>query len=99
MHLPFHKKSGMPVLRTDPTMTVAGYHSPESSVGSQSWSRDMSHGEAPLQVGSEAIVCEARGKVKGVCLTYLLVEIRSREQGFRKNNVRFGRCACSCFGC
>ena len=59
----------LPVLRTDPTMTAAGYHSPESSVGSQSWSRDMSHGEAPLQVGSEAIVCEARGKVKGVCLT------------------------------
>lgn len=24
----------------------------------------MSHGEAPLQVGSEAIVCGARGKVK-----------------------------------
>ena len=79
MHLPFHKKSGMPVLRTDPTMTAAGYHSPESSVGSQSWSRDMSHGEAPLQVGSEAIVCEARGKVNGVCLTYPFVEIRSRE--------------------
>ena len=52
----------------------------------------MSHGEAPLQVGSEAIVCGARGKVKGVCLTYPLVEIRSREQGFHKNNVRFGRC-------
>ena len=59
----------LPVLRTDPTMTAAGYHSPESSVGSQSWSRDISHGEAPLQVGSVAIVCEARGKVKGVCLT------------------------------
>ena len=29
----------------------------------------MSHGEAPLQVGSVAIVCDARGKVKGVCLT------------------------------
>ena len=39
----------------------------------------MSHGEAPLQVGSEAIVCGARGKVKGVCLTYPIVEIRSRE--------------------
>ena len=24
----------------------------------------MSHGEAPLQVGSEAIVCEEQGKVK-----------------------------------
>ena len=54
----------LPVLRTDPTMTAAGYHSPESSVGSQSWSRDMSHGEAPLQVGSVAIVCEEQGKVK-----------------------------------
>ena len=62
----------LPVLRTDPTMTAAGYHSPESSVGSQSWSRDISHGEAPLQVDSEAIVCGARGKVKGVCLTYPL---------------------------
>ena len=59
----------------------------------------MSHGEAPLQVGSVAIVCEARGKVKGVGLTYPPVEIRNREQGFHKNNVRFGRCACSCFGC
>ena len=59
----------LPVLRTDPTMTAAGYHSPESSVGSQSWSRDMSHGEAPLQVGSVAIVCEEQRKVKGVCLT------------------------------
>ena len=62
----------LPVLRIDPTMTVAGYHSPESSVGSQSWSRDMSHGEAPLQVGSVAIVCEEQGKVKGVGLTYPL---------------------------
>lgn len=69
----------LPVLRTDPIMTAAGYHSPESSVGSQSMSRDTSHGETPLQVGSEAIVCEARGKVKGVCLTYPLVEIGSRE--------------------
>ena len=59
----------LPVLRTDPTMTAAGYHSPESSVGGQSWSRDMSHGEAPLQVGSVAIVCEEQRKVKGVCLT------------------------------
>ena len=41
----------------------------------------MSHGEAPLQVGSEAIVCEEQRKVKGVGLTYPLVEIRSREQG------------------
>lgn len=30
----------------------------------------MSRGEAPLQVGSVAIVCEEQGKVKGVCLTY-----------------------------
>ena len=58
----------LPVLRIDPTMTAAGYHSPESSVGSQSWSRDMSHGEAPLQVGSEAIVCEEQGKVKVLAL-------------------------------
>ena len=29
----------------------------------------MSHGEAPLQVGSVAIVCEDQRKVKGVCLT------------------------------
>ena len=99
MHPPYHKKSRMPVLRIDPVMTSAEYQSPEPSVGSQSWSRDMSHGEAPLQVGSVAIVCEARGKVKGVCLTYVLVEIRGREQGFHKNNVRFGRCACSCFWC
>ena len=41
----------------------------------------MSHGEAPLQVGSVAIVCEEQRKVKGVGLTYPLVEIRSREQG------------------
>ena len=39
----------------------------------------MSHGEAPLQVGSVAIVCEALGKVKGVGLPYPPVEIRSRE--------------------
>lgn len=39
----------------------------------------MSHGETPLQVGSEAIVCGALRKVKGVCLTYPFVEIRSRE--------------------
>ena len=39
----------------------------------------MSRGEAPLQVGSVLIVCEERGKVKGVYLTYSLVEIRSRE--------------------
>ena len=62
----------LPVLRIDPTMTDAGYHSPKSSVGSQSWSRDTSHGETPLQVGSVAIVCEEQGKVKGVGLTYPL---------------------------
>ena len=82
----------LPVLRIDPTMTAAGYHSPKSSVGSQSWSRDTSHGETPLQVGSVAIVCEEQGKVKGVGLTYPLVKIRSSEQVFHKNNVRFGRC-------
>ena len=65
----------------------------------------MSHGEAPLQVGSEAIVCGARGKVKGVCLTYPLVEIRSREQGFHKKMCALGGAAysrffvlsCACF--
>ena len=40
----------------------------------------MSHGEAPLQVGSEAIVCGARGKVKGVCLTSPLWKSGARNK-------------------
>ena len=52
----------LPVLRTDPTMTVAGYHSPESSVGSQSWSRDMSHGRARYRSALWLLYARIRGK-------------------------------------
>ena len=62
MHQPFHKKSGMPVSRTDPTMTAAGYQSPESSVGSQSWSRDMSHGRPRYRSALRLLYARSRGK-------------------------------------